>query len=404
MRRPGKLSISDLEPAGARVFLRVDFNVPLSGAEVADDSRITAALPSIRLALHKGARLVLASHLGRPGGRRRDHLSLAPVARGLATLLGRPVDLAGSCVGEDVETRVAGMRAGELLMLENLRFHDGEKANDADFAGHLARLADLYVNDAFGTAHRAHASTVGVPRILDGGAAGLLMERELKYLYGVLDNPEPPVVTILGGAKVSDKIGVIESLLPLTTTLIIGGGMAYTFLRARGIGCGTSLVEEDKLDVAQRLLEEASCRGVEVLLPVDHMVGSALAPDVQVESCRTAEIPAAKMALDIGPGTIAEFKRAIGTARTIVWNGPMGVFEIESCASGTLEIARAVAAAAATSVVGGGDSAAALRMAGVGTSISHVSTGGGAFLALLSGKPLPGVEALTDRGEETGSD
>ena len=285
-------------------------------------------------------------------------------------------------------------------MLENLRFHSGEKENDAVFAGQLASLADLYVNDAFATAHRAHGSTLGVPQILGRGAAGFLMEQELKYLYGVLDSREQPVVTILGGAKVSDKIGIIESLFPITETLIIGGGMAYTFLRARGIDCGSSLVEDAKLEVAQRLLEEAARRGVEVPLPIDHVVGSELSPDVRVEVCQTVEIPAAKMALDIGPRTITEFEAAIGSAGTIIWNGPMGVFEIESCARGTLKIAQAVAASGATSVVGGGDSAAAVKLAGAGDSITHISTGGGASLALLSGKPLPAVEVLTNREKE----
>ncbi len=396
-RLPRKLSIADLDVADKRILMRVDFNVPLSGGDVVDDSRILAALPSIRFVLERQGRLLLASHLGRPRGERRRDLSLAPVAERLASRLGRPVDFASSCIGEEVEAAASRLEPGQVLMLENLRFHSGEKDNDVDFAGGLASLADLYVNDAFGTAHRAHASTAGVPTIMGGGAAGFLMAKEIKYLYGVLNDPEEPVVTILGGAKVSDKIGVIRSLLPLTSTFLIGGGMAYTFLRAQGIECGKSLVEEDKVGVAGELLEEAREAGIDVLLPVDHVVGSSLGPDIEVEPCPTQSVPHQKMALDIGPKTVERFKQGVEKARTIIWNGPMGVFEMKSCASGTMEIARAVAAADAISIVGGGDSAAAVQLAGVGHSITHVSTGGGASLTLLSGKPLPGVEALTDR-------
>ena len=394
---PRKLSMADLDVVDKRVLMRVDFNVPLSGGDVADDSRILAALPSIKFVLEGGGRLLLASHLGRPRGERREDLSLAPVAEHLATRLGRPVDFAASCIGEEAEAAVSRLERGQVLLLENLRFHSGEKDNDVEFARGLASLADLYVNDAFGTAHRAHASTAGVPNVMGGGAAGFLMTKELNYLYGVLNDPAKPVVTILGGAKVSDKIGLIRSLLPLTSTFLIGGGMAYTFLRAQGIECGESLLEEDKVGVAGELLEEARQAGVEVLLPVDHVVGAGLGPDVQVEPCPTQSVPDRKMALDIGPQTVERFKQGIEKARTIIWNGPMGVFEMKSCASGTMEIARAVAAADAVSILGGGDSAAAVQLAGVGHSITHVSTGGGASLTLLSGKPLPGVEALTDR-------
>ncbi len=390
-----KLSITDLDVAHKRVLMRVDFNVPLSGGDVADDSRIRAAVPSIEFILEGGGRLLLASHLGRPGGERREDLSLGPVAEQLAIELGRPVDFVASCIGKKAAEAVSRLEPGQVLLLENLRFHSGEKDNDVDFARGLASLAHLYVNDAFGTAHRAHASTAGVPTVMGGGAAGFLMAKELKHLYGVLNDPKKPVVTILGGAKVSDKIGVIRALLPLTSTFLIGGGMAYTFLRAQGIGCGESLVEEDKVGVAGELLEKAYQAGVEVLLPVDHVVGSTLGPDV--EPCPTQSVPDQKMALDIGPQTVERFKQAIENARTIIWNGPMGVFEMSSCAAGTMEIARTVAAAEAISIVGGGDSAAAVQLAGVGHSITHVSTGGGAALTLLSGRPLPGVEALTDR-------
>ena len=405
MRRiPRKLSITDLDVAEKRVLMRVDFNVPLSGTKVADDSRIEAALRSIEFTVERGGRLVLASHLGRPHAKRREDLSLAPVAKQLAARLGRPVDLAPSCIGRAVEKAVSQLEPGQVLLLENLRFHSGEVDNDVEFARGLASLADLYVNDAFGTAHRAHASTVGVPNVMGGGAAGLLMGKELKYLYGVLNDPETPVVTILGGAKVSDKIGILQSLLPLTSTFLIGGGMAYTFLRAEGIGCGESLVEEDKVGVARELLAQARQAGVEVLLPVDHVVGSSLGPDVQVEHCPMRSVPDQKTALDIGPRTIERFKQVIENSRTIIWNGPMGVFEISSCALGTVDIARAVAGADATSIVAGGDSAAAVRLAGVSDSITHVSTGGGASLTLLSGEPLPGVEALTERKEEQHSE
>ena len=405
MRRiPRKLSITDLDVAEKRVLMRVDFNVPLSGTKVADDSRIEAALRSIEFTVERGGRLVLASHLGRPHAKRREDLSLAPVAKQLAARLGRPVDLAPSCIGRAVEKAVSKLEPGQVLLLENLRFHSGEVDNDVEFARGLASLADLYVNDAFGTAHRAHASTVGVPNVMGGGAAGLLMGKELKYLYGVLNDPETPVVTILGGAKVSDKIGILQSLLPLTSTFLIGGGMAYTFLRAEGIGCGESLVEEDKVGVARELLAQARQAGVEVLLPIDHVVGSSLGPDVQVEHCPMRSVPDQKTALDIGPRTIERFKQVIENSRTIIWNGPMGVFEISSCALGTVDIARAVAGADATSIVAGGDSAAAVRLAGVSDSITHVSTGGGASLTLLSGEPLPGVEALTERKEEQHSE
>ena len=403
-RVPRKLSIADLDVADKRVLMRVDFNVPLSGGDVADDSRILAALASIRFVLEEGGRLLLASHLGRPRGKRREDLSLAPVAEQLATRLGRPVEFVASCIGEEVAEAVSQLEPGQVLLLENLRFHSGEKDNDVEFARGLASVADLYVNDAFGTAHRAHASTAGVPSVMGGGAAGFLMARELKHLYGVLNDPERPVVTILGGAKVSDKIGIIRSLLPLTSTFLIGGGMAYTFLRAQGIGCGESLVEEDKVDVARGLLEEARQAGVEVSLPVDHVVGSSLGPDAQVEPCPTRSVPDQKVALDIGPQTVERFKQAIENAGTIIWNGPLGVFEINSCATGTMEIARAVAAADAISIVGGGDSAAAVQLAGVAHSITHVSTGGGASLTLLSGERLPAVEVLTDYKDEQKSE
>lgn len=395
-----KLSLLDLNLFGKRVLMRVDFNVPLCGSEVADNSRIRAAIPSIEIALQKGARLILVSHLGRPGGRKNKSLSLAPVVKNLEKQLSKPVKMAGSCLAQESELMVEELSPGEILLLENLRFHKGEEENDVDFSSRLANLAEIFVNDAFGTAHRVHASTFGVPKILGGGAVGCLVQRELHYLEGIMDKPKEPFVLILGGAKVSDKIGVIEALLPLTNTLIIGGGMAYTFLRAQGINCGSSLVEKEKVGLAKRVLKEAASKSIEVLLPSDHMIGSELGPDVRVESCPFVEIPDMKMALDIGPKTIAKFNKAISKACTIMWNGPMGVFEFKSCAVGTLMIARAVASTKCTSIVGGGDSAVAVKMAGVADSISHVSTGGGACLSLLSGHSLPALEILTDRGEE----
>ena len=400
-----KLSIRDLPVNGNRVFMRVDFNVPLDDGRVMDDTRIRETLPSIEFALRHGARLILASHLGRPKGKPNPKMSLKPVAERLRMLLdkelarGENVGFCPDCVGPEAEEVATQLEKGQTLLLENLRFHAEEEANDPKFARQLANLAEYYVNDAFGSAHRAHASTEGITHFVKESAAGLLMEKELKYLGKALQNPEKPFVAILGGAKVSDKIGVIQNLLTKVDVLIIGGGMAYTFLKAQGQEIGRSLLEADKLDLAKSLLEQAKKHNVKLLLPVDHVV--ALKPEANAVAQQIGEaqpIPADKMALDIGPKTIELFSDAISEARTIVWNGPMGVFEVPGFSKGTFEVARAVADnGGATSIVGGGDSVAAVKAANVAERITHISTGGGASLEFLEGQELPGVEALTDK-------
>lgn len=387
-----KLSIRDLDLQGKRVFMRVDFNVPLApgGQEITSDKRIRAALPTIQYALEKGAALVLASHLGRPKGKPNPEMSLKPVAQRLSELLGRPVAMAPDCIGEEVEKMLP--KPGEVLLLENLRFHAEEEKNDPEFSRKLARLGDVYVNDAFGTAHRAHASTVGIIEFLKPAAAGLLMEKELEYLEKCTANPERPCVGILGGAKVSDKIEVIENLLKFADRLLIGGAMAYTFLKSQGRPTGRSLVEEDKVGLAKGLLEKAGDR---ILLPIDHVVAEVLEENAPCEVVE--EIPEGKMGLDIGPKTREAYAEVIRGAKTVIWNGPMGVFEKKPFDAGTVAVAKAVAESGALSVVGGGDSEKAVKSAGVADRISHISTGGGASLEYLSGLVLPGVAALTDK-------
>jgi phosphoglycerate kinase len=396
-----KLSIRDLDMTGKRVFIRVDFNVPLDGSRVTDDTRIRETLPTLELAASKGARIVLASHLGRPKGKPDPKYSLRPVAERLADLIGRRVDFAADCVGDDAEARSKALTPGAVLLLENVRYHPEEEANDENFSRRLAALCDgLFVCDAFGSAHRAHASVVGITRFVQKSAAGLLMERELAYLGKAISNPERPFVAVLGGAKVSDKIEVVENLMKIADAMLIGGGMAYTFLKAQGLPVGASLVEGDKVELARRLIGDARARGFRLVLPVDHVVAAAFKADAEKKITSIAQTPEGWMGLDIGPETVTRFNSEIASAKTIVWNGPMGVFEWPAFAQGTLDVARAVAkatAAGATSIVGGGDSVAAVHQSGVADQISHISTGGGASLEFLGGAKLPGVEALTDR-------
>ncbi len=390
-----KLSISDLDLC-RRVFMRVDFNVPIADGRITDDTRIEAALPSIRYVFEKGGRLILASHLGRPKGKPEPKYSLRPVAARLGELLGKAVAFAPDCVGPEVEKMVSELQNGQALLLENLRFHAEEEKNDPAFAKQLAALCDVYVNDAFGTAHRAHASTVGIAKFVRWAVAGFLMQKELEALTHALTKAEKPYVAIVGGAKISDKIDLIENFISIADTILIGGAMAYTFLRAKGLETGKSLVETDKIDLAKALLAKASQKNVSIELPLDHVV----APNVDSRESQVTRVdrtPADRMGLDIGPETVRRYLEVIRRAKTIVWNGPMGVFENPKFAEGTFAIARAVADSHSFSIVGGGDSAAAVAQAGVESKITHISTGGGASLEFLSGQKLPGVEVLTNK-------
>lgn len=391
-----KLTIEDIDVAGKRIFCRVDFNVPIEQGRITDDTRIRAALPTISSLLELGAKLILASHLGRPKGKPDVTFSLQPVAEYLGQLLGQTVKMAPDCVGSETAKMAADLEDGEILLLENVRFHKGETDNDPAFAAQLADLADIYVNDAFGTAHRAHASTEGVAQLLTPAVAGYLMQKELKYLGSALADPERPFVAILGGAKVSDKITVIENLLPKVDTILIGGGMAYTFLRAQGIEVGTSLVEEERIELAATLLEKAEEHGVDFLLPFDHAVAAQFSADSPVHLCNNDNFPVSMMGLDIGPQSIEAYTAKVSEAKTVIWNGPMGVFEFDAFSKGTFAVADALAESDCLSIIGGGDSVAAVNKAKLQEKMTHISTGGGASLEFLEGKQLPGVAALNN--------
>jgi len=396
-----KLTIQDLDLRGKRVFIRVDFNVPLKDGVVTDDTRIRETLPTLKLAMEKGGRVVLASHLGRPKGGPDAKYSLKPAAKKLEELLGKPVAFAADCVGPDAEAKSKALKDGDVLVLENVRFHPDEEKNDEGFSKQLAALCDsVFVCDAFGSAHRAHASVVGITKFVKQAAAGLLMEKELAYIGKAISNPTRPFVAILGGAKVSDKIEVVENLMKIADAMLIGGGMAYTFLKAQGIGIGKSLVEEDKLDLARKILADVKAKNFRLLLPLDNVVTPEFKANAPTKVVEVSAIPPDQMGLDIGPKTIAAYSAEIAKSKTIVWNGPMGVFEMPAFAKGTLAIAQAVAAATtagATSIVGGGDSVAAIHQSGLAGKISHISTGGGASLEFLGGRKLPGVEALSNK-------
>jgi len=396
-----KLTIEEIEVKGKRVLMRVDFNVPLDeNGRITDDTRIQASLPSIRYVIDHGGKLVLMSHLGRPKGKPDPKLSLRPAAERLSELLGKPVTFAPDCIGPEVERIVGSMKEGDIVLLENLRFHKEEEANDPEFAKKLASLGDVYVNDAFGTAHRAHASTEGVTKHFKQCAAGFLMQKEIEYLGNAVANPERPFLAILGGAKISGKIDVIENLLGKVDTLMIGGGMSYTFFKVMGLEVGKSLLEEDKIELAGEIMRKAEQKGVKLLLPVDCLVADDFSETANTKVVPREGIPADWQSLDIGPKTIELFKGEIAKAKTIVWNGPMGVFEMDKFAGGTNAVAQALAEATergAVTIVGGGDTAAAVAKAGFEDKMTHISTGGGASLEYLEGKVLPGIAALTDR-------
>ena len=395
-----KLSIDELNIKGKKVFIRVDFNVPFDdNLRITDDSRIRSTVPTINYAIDEGAKVILASHLGRPKGKPDPRYSLAPVAKRLQRLLDKEVVFAPDCIGPQVENLVSKMKDGDVLLLENLRYHAEEEKNDEDFAKNLAKIADFFVNDAFGAAHRAHASTVGIAKFLPS-AAGFLMKKEIEYLKGVVENPIRPFVAILGGAKVSGKIGVLEHLEDKVDKVLVGGGMAFTFIKAMGYEVGDSLVEAEMLETAQRIRKKLKNAGIKFYLPVDCVISQTLEPGAETKIVPTMEIPKGWKALDIGPATVKLFSEALENAKTILWNGPMGVFEIDAFSRGTFSIAHAVADAYALTIVGGGDTDLAVHRAGVTNALSFISTGGGASLQLLEGKELPGIAALTDKTPE----
>jgi len=388
--------IDHIDLKGKRVFIRVDFNVPLSDKKVSDDTRIKAALPTINYAIEKESKIILASHLGRPKGKIVNDMSLKPVADHLSSLLNKKVNFVPDTIGEMVQNEISSLKEKDVILLENLRFYPGEEKNDPEFSKQLASLCDIYINDAFGAVHRAHASTVGMVRYVKEKGAGFLIKKELKYLGEALSNPKRPFVAMLGGAKVSDKIGVIENLLTKVDKLLIGGGMAYTFLKAQGVEIGNSLLETDKIGLAKNLLKKANQNGIEVLLPEDHLIAKKVDAKAETKAISNKEIPSGWMGVDIGEKTIEKFSFIIKEAKTVFWNGPMGIFEIEAFSRGTMMIAKALAESNAISIVGGGDSVAAINKAKVAQKITHISTGGGASLEFLEGKKLPGIAILEE--------
>ncbi len=393
-----KLSITDLDLKGKRVFIRVDFNVPLDeNQNITDDTRIVSALPTIKKAIEMGAKVILASHLGRPKGQVKPEFSLKPVAKRLEELLGRPVTFAPDCVGPEVEKIVDNMKEGDVVLLENLRFHKEEEKNDEEFAKALAKLADVYINDAFGTAHRAHASTAGIANFVAISAAGLLLKKEVEYLKGAVENPIRPFVAIIGGAKISGKIGVLENLADKVDKVIVGGGMANTFFKAQGYEIGNSLCEDEMLDTANKIIEKLKANNVKLYLPIDCVIAEQAKPDAVTKIVPLQEVPSGWSIFDIGPASSRLFMEAISDAKTIIWNGPMGLFEMDPFSRGTYALAHGVANTHALTIIGGGDSVSAVKRAGVADEVSFISTGGGASLELLEGKDLPGVAALTDK-------
>ena len=392
-----KKTVKDIDLKGKKVFVRCDFNVPMDeNQNITDNTRIVAALPTIKYLLEQNCKIILASHLGRPKGEVKPEFSLKPVAKELSKLLGKDVIMANDVIGEDATSKAENLKEGEIMLLENVRFHREETDNDPEFAKKLASMAEIFVNDAFGTAHRAHASTTGIADYIPG-VAGFLIEKELKFLGNAINNPERPFVAILGGAKVSDKIGVIDSLLDKVDTLMIGGGMAYTFFKAQGYNVGNSLCEVEKTDLALEEMKKAKAKGVKLLLPIDTKIGKEFKPDTESKTVAWTEIPEGWEGFDVGPKTIEMFKEELQKAKTVVWNGPLGLFEFDQFAIGTNEIAETLSKIDATTIIGGGDSAAAVRKAGLQDKMTHISTGGGASLEFLEGKKLPGIECLQDK-------